>query len=188
MTTIIDGSGSADFATPLPVAEGGTGATSNIIGTVASVNMLQTRTQGDFAAGTSGNGTVITPLNITFTPKQAGNKVILEFSANGEGSTNSVFLVSRNDVLLADSTDASNNRWAGVANMAHDNDDDSTTNNNFIRILDLNTLATETTYKLQIRASGGSANTYKLNRPIGSAGADNYETTLSVATATEIWT
>ena len=36
MTTIIDGSGSADFATPLPVAEGGTGGTSAVmpVGTI----------------------------------------------------------------------------------------------------------------------------------------------------------
>ena len=156
-------------------------------GTVASVNMLQTRTQGSYTAATSGNGTVITPLNITFTPKQAGNKVILEFTVNGEGPTNMMFIVSRNDVLLADSTDASNNRWAGVANMSHDSDNDSTTNNMSIRILDLNTLATETTYKLQVRASGGTAHTFRLNRSYGSAGADNYEATLSVTTATEIW-
>jgi len=30
MTTIIDGSGSADFATPLPVTEGGTGASASV--------------------------------------------------------------------------------------------------------------------------------------------------------------
>tara|TARA_R110000772_G_scaffold208013_1_gene318497 strand:+ start:637 stop:1203 length:567 start_codon:yes stop_codon:yes gene_type:complete len=187
MTTIIDGSGSADFATPLPVAEGGTGATSNIIGTVASVNMLQTRTQDSYAAANSGNGTVITPLNITFTPKQAGNKVILEFTVNGEGNQNQVFLVSRNDVFLTDTTDASNNRWAGIAAGAYDAQTSNTPSNYTIRILDLNTLATESTYKVQVRSSTSSSSTFKLNRGYNSAGANTYEAMLSVATATEIW-
>ena len=186
MPTVLSGSGSADFATALPVAEGGTGVASNV-GTVASVNMLQTRTNEDFAAATSGNGTVITPLNITFTPKQAGNKVILEFTVNGEGNWNQVFLVSRNDTLLADTTNDSNNRWAGIATLSYDAQTANTPDNCSIRILDLNTLATESTYKLQVRASGASAETYRLNRSYSSTGADDYETSLSVATATEIW-
>jgi hypothetical protein len=157
-------------------------------GTVASVNMLQTRTQDSYTGATSGNGTVITPLNITFTPKQAGNKVILEFTVNGDGDQDQVFLVSRNDVFLADATNASNNRWAGVAAGAYDQNVSSTPSNYSIRILDLNTLATESTYKVQVRSSGASAKTFYLNRTANnSTGTDDYEATLSVVTATEIW-
>ena len=187
MTTIIDGSASADFATPLPLTEGGTGATSNI-GTVASVTMLQTRTQDSYSAPTTGDGTVITPLNITFTPKQAGNKVILAFYIRGEADdSSSVFLVSRNGVLLADSTDASNNRWAGVAGLSYDTNTASTPNNMTVSILDLNTLAIESTYKVQIRSADAGAHTFRLNRSYSSAGADSQETSVSVSTATEIW-
>ena len=156
-------------------------------GTVASVNMLQTRTQDSYTAATTGDGTVITPLNITFTPKQAGNKVILEFTVNGECSHDMVFLVSRNGTFLADATDGSNNRWAGTTAMAYDVDNTSTLGNMSIRILDLNTLAVESTYKVQVRSSSGTATTFYLNRSINSAGGDGYETTLSTVTATEIW-
>ena len=187
MPTTINGSGSADFHTALPVAEGGTGVASNV-GTVASVNMLQTRTQDSYTAATTGNGTVITPLNITFTPKQAGNKVILEFTVNGEGNQNQVFLVSRNDVFLTDTTDASNNRWAGIVGVAYDVDATSTPSNMSIRIFDLNTLAVESTYKVQVRSSHTTAATYYLNRSVNSAGANYHETSLSTVTATEIWT
>ena len=186
MPTVLSGSGSADFATALPVAEGGTGVASNV-GTVASVNMLQTRTQDSYTGANSGNGTVITPLNITFTPKQAGNKVILEFTINGEGNNNLVFLVSRNDTLLADATNASNNRWAGTTAMAYDTNVVSTPNNITVRILDLNTLATESTYKVQIRSSQAATQTFRLNRSYETTGEDGQEATLSVATATEIW-
>jgi hypothetical protein len=172
-----------------PTGSVSTPTTTNVAGTVASVNMLQTRTQDSYTAATTGNGTVITPLNITFTPKQAGNKVILEFTVNGEAqATDMVFLVSRNDVLLTDTTNASNNRWAGIVPQAYDVDSTSTPGNMSIRILDLNTLATESTYKVQVRSSYGTALTFRLNRTYNSAGSDQNEAMLSVVTATEIWT
>jgi hypothetical protein len=167
---------------------GSVAALSDTVGTVASVNMLQTRTQDSYTGATTGNGTVITPLNITFTPKKAGNKVILEFTVNGDGDQDQVFVVSRNDTLLADSTNASNNRWAGIATGAYDDNVSSTPSNYSIRILDLNTLATESTYKVQVRSSGVSAKTFYLNRTANNgAGQDDYEATLSLVTATEIW-
>jgi len=158
-------------------------------GTVASVNMLQTRTQGDFVANPTGNGTIVTPLNITFTPKQAGNKVILEFTVNGEGSHEVGWIVTRNDVNLPDTTDGSNNMWAVITAGSYDNDISTTPNTRSIRILDLNTLSVETTYKVLVRSSYSSGTyTYRLNRAHGSAGADYAESLLSVVTATEIWT
>lgn len=42
MTTIIDGSGSATFATPLPVAQGGTGRTNGVDSTAPSMVRLNT--------------------------------------------------------------------------------------------------------------------------------------------------
>jgi len=158
-------------------------------GTVASVNMLQTRTQGDFVANPTGNGTIVTPLNITFTPKQAGNKVILEFTVNGEGSHEVGWIVTRNDVNLPDTTDGSNNMWAVTTTGSHDGDISSTPNTRVIRILDLNTLAVASTYKVLVRCTyTAQTNTYKLNRTHNSTGADYRESLLSVVTATEIWT
>ena len=159
------------------------------VGTVASVNMLQTRTQGDYVASPTGNGTIVTPLNITFTPKKAGNKVILEFTVNGEGSHEVGWIATRNDVNLPDTTDASNNMWAVITAGSYDNDISTTPNTRSIRILDLNTLSVETTYKVLVRSSYSSGTyTYRLNRSHGSAGADYAESLLSVVTATEIWT
>jgi len=197
------GGGGAGYPTTYPAGAGGSGIVIiryptagtvilpivGTVGTVASVNMLQTRTQGDFVAYPTGNGTIVTPLNITFTPKKAGNKVILEFTVNGEGSHEVGWIVTRNNVNLPDTTDGSNNMWAVTTAGSYDNDISTTPNTRVVRILDLNTLAGASTYKVLVRCTyTAQTNTYRLNRAHGSAGGDYAESLLSVVTATEIWT
>jgi len=149
--------------------------------------MLQTRTQATYTTATSGDGVEITPLNITLTPKKAGNMVILEWVMHGEVYNDNVFLVKRNGVLLPDATNAGNNRWAGITTPDFESNEDSSPMTKTIRIADMNSLSTASTYSLLIRSSGVTPYAVSLNRPIGSAGADYYETGLSSVTATEIY-
>lgn len=149
--------------------------------------MLQTRSQATYTTSTSGDGVEITPLNITLTPKKAGNMVILEWVMHGEVYNDNVFLVKRNGVLLADTTNATNNRWAGITTPDYESNEDSTPMTKTIRIADMNSLATATTYSLLIRSSGVTAYTVALNRPISSTGQDHYEAGLSTVTATEVY-
>jgi len=155
-------------------------------GTVANVAMVQTRTQGSYIGSTTGNGTVITPLNLVITPKKAGNRIILEWVVNGEMYMNSVYIVTRNSVLLANTTNAGNNRWAGITAQPYDTQTDSTPDNAVVKIIDMNSLAVETTYELRVRSTSGSTVTLYLNRPQHVEG-DYNEASLSVGTATEIW-
>ena len=92
MTVIIDGSASADFATPLPVAEGGTGATSLALGKVVQVVNVQT--------GAVATGTTVMPyddtipqntegneyMTLAITPTSATNKLKIEVVINASGS------------------------------------------------------------------------------------------------------
>lgn len=156
-------------------------------GTIASVKMLQTRAQATYTTSTSGNGVDITPLNITITPKKAGNMVILEWVMHGEVYNDNVFLVKRNGVLLPDATNAGNNRWAGITTPDYEADENSTPMTKTIRIADMNSLDTASTYTLAIRSSGVTAYTVALNRTVGSAGSDHYEAGLSSVTATEVY-
>tara|TARA_R110000787_G_scaffold277759_1_gene387264 strand:- start:240 stop:935 length:696 start_codon:yes stop_codon:yes gene_type:complete len=73
MTTTIDGSGSADFATPLPVAEGGTGVTTGLVGLGGLVSM-----QVFTSSGTWTKPTGVTKVKVTVTG-----------GGGGGGSTNS---------------------------------------------------------------------------------------------------
>jgi|GEM_PF-5854292 len=154
-------------------------------GVVTSVNTIQTRTQGIYSAVTTGDGTEITPLTITFTPKKSGNKIILEWVINGEVFQDTVFNVSRNGVVLTDS-DNGVNRWSGISAWPYDNNQVSTPENVIVRIIDENSLDTASTYRLLVRSAYGTVNNFYLNRTIGSAGQDSYETMLSTGTATEI--
>lgn len=120
-------------------------------GAIAQIKTVQTRDNSTFSAPVSGNGTVITPLNIVMTPKKAGNMVILEWVVHGEISHNNNFLVARNGILLPNATNASNNRWAAVTTADFDNNDSSTPNEKVIRIVDYNSLSTESTYQLLVR-------------------------------------
>ena len=155
-------------------------------GLVAQVATLQTRTQATYTAPNSGDGGELTELNMVMTPKDAGNKVILEWHFNGEVHHDTVWIVTRDDVQLANTTDDDDHRWAGVSSQ-HDSNNSSTPDNAIIRIIDEDCLATETTYKLLCRSSTGSTHTVYLNRTIGSAGQDSYEAGLSSCVATEVW-
>ena len=157
-----------------------------LVGSVVQHAVVQTRTQNTYSAPISGNGTEITPLNLSITPRKAGNRMLLEWHINGECHQDVVYLVLRNGVPLTDATDASNNRWAGVVAGLHDNNHASTPGTQIVRIIDNNTLATASTYSVTVRASTGTAQTLYLNRTIGSAGSDSNETSLSTATAMEI--
>jgi hypothetical protein len=153
-------------------------------GQVASVNTVQTREQGDYIAPTTMDGTILTPLNILFTPKQAGNKVILEWILNGEAHHNTVFDVYRNGVLLASSNDG--NRWSGAAVASFDTEFLSTPNNITIKLVDENSLDIASTYSIAVRSSDTVERNYYLNRTLNTTGADGYESTMSTGVATEI--
>jgi hypothetical protein len=113
MTTIIDGSASADFATPLPVAEGGTGATSLALGKVVQVVNVQT--------GAVATTTTVMPwddtipqnteggefMTLAITPTSATNKLKIEVNAivtavvGAYKTTTALFQDSTADALAA---------------------------------------------------------------------------------------
>ena len=150
---------------------------------VQQVITAQTRNKTVYTALSSGDGTAITELDLIITPKKTGNKVILDFVVNYESSTNIVFLVARNGVLL---TNATNDRWAGVASGNYDVDLGSTITNSAIKIIDNDSLDIPSTYSLFIRTSYVGNTTFYLNRTIDNLGQNEYETTLSTAMATEV--
>lgn len=95
----------------------------------------------------------ITPLNITVTPKKAGNMVILEWVIHGEVYNDNMFIVKRNGIILPDATNGANNRWAGITTPDYESNEDSTPMTKTIKIADMNSLSTASTYALYIRSS-----------------------------------
>ena len=156
-------------------------------GSVVQMGAAQTRDHALYTAPNSGNGAGITPLDIVITPRKAGNWMVLEWVIHGEIQHNALFTVTRNGQLLQGATNSANSRWSGVTSALFDENNDSTPFAFTVKVVDGNTLAEQTTYRVHVRASGANARTFSLNRPLGSAGSDDYETGISVGTATEIW-
>ena len=98
MTTIIDGSASADFATPLPVAEGGTGATSLALGKVVQIVNTQVSavatgtttipSDDSIPQNTEGNEY----MTLAITPTSATNKLMIEVLFNGQSNAAGAFM------------------------------------------------------------------------------------------------
>lgn len=158
------------------------------IGSICQVVTTQTRAQTVYSVPASGDGTEVSLLNISITPRKAGNILVLEWAIFGETDWNVVFLVARNGALLPEATDSGNNRWAGVSTPVFDNDNNTTPQVHIVRIVDTSTLATASTYSVLVRSSSSTATILTLNRVFGTPNADIRESGLSTGIALEIMT
>ena len=167
---------------------------------------VQTRAQAVLTSGWGGlqnpanlYGTKITSLDITFTPRKAGNKVVLTWNLFAEFTalSHASLLVTRTPnsgvgagvaVALPDAVDASNNTWSCTAVPNYAPDESSTPENTVIKIVDNNTLDVECTYSLHFRATSNIIVTAYINRCVSSAGAFNFEAGMSLGHAQEIYT
>ena len=165
---------------------------------------VQTRAQATLTSGWGGlqnpanlYGTKIPLLDITLTPKKAGNKIILNWSIFCECTfgAETMLLVTRTPlsgaganipVALPDAVDASNNTWSGI-NLCYDGDDSTTPQTRTVKIVDLNTLDVECTYSVHFRGANNRTSNFYLNRSGSSAGALDRETGMSLGHAQEIY-
>jgi hypothetical protein len=167
---------------------------------------VQTRAQAVLTSGWGGAqnpanlyGTKIPQLDITFTPKKAGNTVVLDWAIHGEawnGEADMAFVVTRTPnsgtgagvaVALPDSVDASNNTWSGVTGGTYDTNEGTTPSTRRIKIVDFNTLAVPCTYSVHFRAANNRTATFHLNRSATTVGSVDNETGLSLGHAHEIY-
>lgn len=139
-------------------------------------------------------------LRLQFTPKKAGNKIVLQWNITGEANAgaDTVFVVTRTvvstgvespikDLSGANlSVDASNNTWSGTAVTTHDNDSSTTATTNVIKIVDENSLDVECIYRLRARLSYNQTYGFNLNRTITSFGSLSNESCMSMGHAHEI--
>jgi hypothetical protein len=160
-------------------------------GAPMQVTTVRTRTQASYAVpvitagtGLTNAGVQLTPLNMTFTPYAAGNRVILEWMVMGEANSHDmVYIITRNGAIMSNSADA--NRWSGINTNDYDPDYASTPVITTIRFIDTSCLGSSTTYAIHMRSSGATARTFWLNSAYSSRGVDSYEAGVSVGIATE---
>jgi hypothetical protein len=162
-------------------------------GFVRQFKSIQTSNRSTYSAAVSGNGTAVTDLNITITPKYATSLIILTWMINGESSYNVTWTAMKNGVLITDTgyegynNNIGNVRYSGLLTPTYDLNDSSTPYNLFLQYAVIAGSTASRTYAPAIRAAGGSAYTLYLNRTVASAGADNQEQTVSTGQAMEIY-
>jgi hypothetical protein len=158
-------------------------ATGLIIQTV--VNQSHNRTT--YSSPPSGNGTQITDLNLTISPKRAGSIIICEWRIAGELHHDNVWTVLKNGSLTNGyNLNAGNNRWSGYHTQPYDGDTNSTPEPAHILYWDSPGSTASVTYAPACRCSNGSTYTFALNRTTGSSGQWGHENGVSVGIAWEV--
>lgn len=161
-------------------------------GMIAQVKWVRTDTRTTYASNNSGNGTTVTALNLTITPKFANSMLLMQWMINGELHQDNVFLIHKDGSLVTTSgyegynSSAGNNRYSGVMSAFYDQNEDSTPSNWFLQYMIPATSATSATYAPAVRGSGGSNYTFHLNRTQSGTLGDNHESMISTGTIWEI--
>jgi hypothetical protein len=161
-------------------------------GTVVQVQTIRSDSRTTIASNNSGNGTTITQLNLSITPKFANSKLIMQWMINAESNHDTVFLIHKDGSLITTAgatgynSEAGNVRWSGVAAGAWDNDNSTTPSNYFIQYDCIAGSTSPQVFAPATRASYGTSQTLFLNRTASSTGADSNEATISNGTIWEI--
>lgn len=145
-----------------------------------------------YSSAATGDGTTITELNLSITPKFSSSLLVMKWMINCEVQHNDVFLVHKNGSLITTSgyegynTEAGNIRWSGLVSAKWDNNDASTIQNYYIQYAIPAGSTASQTFAPAIRASTSTAQILYLNRTVNSTGADENETAVSTGVIMEI--
>jgi hypothetical protein len=135
----------------------------------------------------TGNGTEISALNMTITPKYANSKLLMQWELGYESNYNGSIVIWKNGSILSNgyNTVVGNQSYSGYATTAYDGGDvASTPNRTTITFIDSPGVTTATTYSLAVRSH--EASTFKLNQAFSNAGANAYENQVSLGYIMEI--
>lgn len=161
-------------------------------GNIVQIARVRYDARPTWSAPNSGNGTTLTSLNITITPKRAANRLIMRWNLYGEINNNAVFLVHRDGALITTAGEegynntAGNSRWSGFTPQIYDQNDSSTANVITILYSQIAGSTSARTYAPAVRSSEGTNYTYYQNRTISSSGQSSYEAGVSFGIIYEV--
>jgi len=168
------------------------GATVRYPGQVVQVLTIRSDLRTAYYSNTSGDGTTISALNLSITPKFSSSLIIMEWMINCEVHHDNVFLVHQDGNLITTSgyegynIIGGNQRWSGYMGAPYDADEGSTMANYYMLYSIPATNLSQRTYAPAIRSSSGTAYVLTLNQPLGSQGQDAYENAVSAGYIIEI--
>lgn len=157
-------------------------------GTVVGWNYSRTNTKA--AYGFSG-GTIISPLNVSITPKYSNSMLVVNWMINYESDYNAVFRIYRDGGLIYTSgfqgyNETDGAAWSGYASIIYDTNVASTPGTTYIQFMVPAGSTAATTLQVAACESNYASGTFYLNRTQASGGSGAYEVTISNATIWEI--
>lgn len=155
-------------------------------GTIVQWVQASTSVRATYAASPSGDGTAITQLNLTITPKRADSVIWLRWTTFYEMQNDCGFVVHKNGTLIGYNTYRGNVRWSNILTPPYDGDNSTTPQQSTINWFDPAGNTTARTYSLAVRSSSSGSHTFNLNRTFASAGTDGQEVGHSWGWAREI--
>lgn len=135
-------------------------------------------------------GTIITPLDVTITPKSPDSWIFVEFNVFYEMQTDNVFSILRDGQLVGAqwNTGTVQGRNTGAGSASYDNNQDSTPSYINLPWIDRPGTTDPVTYSFAVKGSGATAYEFTLNATLSNYlnGADSYEQGVSFSIAQEI--
>lgn len=163
-------------------------------GTIVQTVWARSDTQTTYSSAASGNGTAITALNLTITPKFSSSILMISWMVNGEfqgAAWDNVFVIQKDGALITTAgyegynSLGGNNRWSGFTGGTYDNDAASTPENYRIQYWIPAGSTTSQTFAPAVRSASATAYTFYLNRTVGAPTA-SYEVMISTGMIQEI--
>jgi len=161
-------------------------------GQVVQMFTIRTDVRTAYSSLPSGNGTTLSALNLTITPKFSSSLIVMEWMINCEVHHDNVFLVHQDGSLITTSgyegynSGAGNQRWSGYLSGFYDANESSTMTNYYMLYSIPATNLSQRTYAPAIRSSTGTQYTLTLNKTISNQGEDVYENAVSTGLIMEI--
>jgi hypothetical protein len=122
----LGGMGGSIQVTPDSAIAGADAGSIRAPGSVIQTAFVKSHNRTTYSAAYNTNGTTITDLNLTITPKSTSSLIMIEYSIFCEVTYNTVWLMHRGGSLIGYQQDAGNNYWAGLSSNLYDGDDNST--------------------------------------------------------------
>ena len=161
-------------------------------GQVVQMFTIRTDVRTAYYAENTGNGSTISALNLTITPKFSSSLLIMEWMINAEVHHDTVFLIHQNGSLITTAgyegynNNAGNQRWSGFMSGFYDADEGSTMSNFYLQYAIPAASLSQRTYAPAIRSGSGTNYVMTLNKTLGSQGEEGYENTVSTGMIMEI--
>jgi hypothetical protein len=161
-------------------------------GKIAQVIQTRSDEHITYSSPNSGNGTTVSALAMTISPKFSNSLLVITFMINGEMHQDNVFLMHRNNALITDASyqgynnAVGNIRTSGIASAFYDQNEDSTPSNWCLQYFVASVNTTSRTYAPAVRSSSSGNYTFALNRTLNAASQAAYERMVSIGTIMEI--